>query len=120
VVNEYFDTQDPDANSFLIYLERLPIEYRCNIFVTLLTSRFRTMAHMIAFCKSVKTLERIARAYGLIEAVPQEWWCAADQLRSKSLAAVQTSSHPAHHFKRLTSSTAEFLRNKSTNRNKNN
>jgi predicted Zn finger-like uncharacterized protein len=59
VVNEYFDTRDPDANSLLIYLERLPIEYRRNIFVTLLTSRFRTMDHMMAFNKSVNMMVNI-------------------------------------------------------------
>jgi predicted Zn finger-like uncharacterized protein len=59
MANEYFDTRDPDANSLLIYLERLPIEYRRNIFVTLLTSRFRTMDHMMAFNKSVNMIVNI-------------------------------------------------------------
>ena len=53
VVNEYFDTQDPDANPLLIYLERLYMDMRRNIYVTLITSRFRTMDYMIAFQKSV-------------------------------------------------------------------
>ena len=59
VVNEYFDTQDPDANPLLIYLERMLMETRRNIFVTLLTSRFRTMDHMIAFQKSVNLILNI-------------------------------------------------------------
>ncbi len=56
VINEYFDTQDPDANPLLIFLERMSMEMRRNIFVTLLTSRFRTMDHMSAFQKSVNLI----------------------------------------------------------------
>lgn len=59
VVNEYFDTQDPDANPLLIYLERQLMESRRNMFVTLLTSRFRTMDHMMAFAKSVNLILNI-------------------------------------------------------------
>jgi predicted Zn finger-like uncharacterized protein len=59
VINEYFDTQDPDTNPLLIYLERMAMEMRRNIFVTLLTSRFRTMDHMIAFQKSVNLILNI-------------------------------------------------------------
>jgi predicted Zn finger-like uncharacterized protein len=59
VVNEYFDTQDPDANPLLIYLERMAMEMRRNMYVTLLTSRFRTMDHMIAFQKSVNMILNI-------------------------------------------------------------
>jgi glyoxylase-like metal-dependent hydrolase (beta-lactamase superfamily II) len=50
---------------------------------------------------SLKTLGRIARAYGPIEAVPQERLCAADRLQSESLAAVPTPGHAAHHFSYL-------------------
>jgi CheY-like chemotaxis protein len=53
VVNEDFDTKSPDANGILIYLERLGMSTRRDIFVTLLSSRFRTMDQMIAFQKSV-------------------------------------------------------------------
>lgn len=56
VLNEYFDTQDPDANPLLIYLERMAMELRRNIFVTLISSRYRTMDHMIAFQKSVNLI----------------------------------------------------------------
>ncbi|MEJ2156457.1 MAG: zinc-ribbon domain-containing protein [Desulfobacteraceae bacterium] len=59
IVNEYFDTQDPDANPLLIYIERLLMEVRRNIFVTLLTSRFRTMDHMMAFSRSVNLILNI-------------------------------------------------------------
>jgi predicted Zn finger-like uncharacterized protein len=56
VVNEYFDSQDPDANPLLIYLERMAMDLRRNIYVTMLTNRFRTMDHMIAFQKSVNVV----------------------------------------------------------------
>jgi CheY-like chemotaxis protein len=56
IVNEIFDTQDPDINGILIYLERLSMEERRNIFVTLLSSRFRTMDQMAAFQKSVNNV----------------------------------------------------------------
>jgi predicted Zn finger-like uncharacterized protein len=59
VLNEYFDTQDPDANPVLIYLERLAMDVRRNIFVTLLSSRFRTMDHMTAFQRSVNMIVNI-------------------------------------------------------------
>lgn len=59
ILNEYFDTQDPDANPILIYLERQSMDTRRNVFVTLLTSRFRTMDHMIAFQKSVNMIVNI-------------------------------------------------------------
>ena len=53
VVNEYFDAKNPDANGVLIYLERLNMSVRRNIFVAMITRRFRTMDNMIAFQKSV-------------------------------------------------------------------
>lgn len=56
LVNEFFDTRDPDANPVLIYLERLYMETRRDIFVTLLTTRFRTMDLMTAFQKSVNMI----------------------------------------------------------------
>ena len=59
VLNEYFDTQDPDTNPLLIFLERMNMELRRNIFVTLLSSRFRPMDHMIAFQKSVNLILNI-------------------------------------------------------------
>jgi CheY-like chemotaxis protein len=59
LLNEYFDSQDPDANPILIYLERQNMDIRRNIFLTLLTSRFRTMDHMTAFQKSVNMIINI-------------------------------------------------------------
>jgi predicted Zn finger-like uncharacterized protein len=56
LLNETFDTSDPDSNAVLIYLERMGMETRRNIFVTLLTTRFRTMDNMAAFQKSVNMI----------------------------------------------------------------
>jgi predicted Zn finger-like uncharacterized protein len=53
LVNETFGGSDPDANGILIYLDRLEMEVRRNIFVGLLTRQFTTMDKMTAFLKSV-------------------------------------------------------------------
>lgn len=53
IVNENFDTNSPDQNVVLIYLERLSMFVRRNIFVAMLSTRFRTMDNMIALQKSV-------------------------------------------------------------------
>lgn len=59
VVDEYFDTQNPDANGVLIYLERLNMALRRNIFVAMMTRRFRTMDQMAAFQKSVNIVVNV-------------------------------------------------------------
>ncbi len=59
VVNEYFDAKNPDANGVLIYLERLHMSVRRNIFLTLITRRFRTMDNMAAFQKSVNMIVNV-------------------------------------------------------------
>jgi CheY-like chemotaxis protein len=56
VVNERFNTPDPDHNNILMYLERLGMETRRNMFVALLTDRFRTADNMAAFVKSVNVV----------------------------------------------------------------
>jgi predicted Zn finger-like uncharacterized protein len=56
VVNETFDTQNPDANGVLIYLERLNMMIRRNIFVIMISNRFRTMDNMMAFRNSVNLI----------------------------------------------------------------
>jgi predicted Zn finger-like uncharacterized protein len=56
VLNETFDTKDPDENNVLMYLDRLSMSIRRNIFVVLLTNRFRTMDNMTAFNKSVNII----------------------------------------------------------------
>jgi predicted Zn finger-like uncharacterized protein len=53
VVNEVFGANDPDSNGILIYIARMAMAVRRNIFVALLSSRFRTMDQMTAFNKSV-------------------------------------------------------------------
>ncbi len=59
VVNEYFDAKNPDANGVLIYLERLNMAVRRNIFVAMITRRFRTMDNMVAFQKSVNMVVNV-------------------------------------------------------------
>ena len=53
ILNEKFDTQDPDNNNVLKYLQQMSMDIRRNIFVALATDRFRTMDNMAAFHKSV-------------------------------------------------------------------
>lgn len=53
LINESFDGSDPDANGLLVYMERLSMDVRRNIFVGLLTQRYPTMDNMAAFLKSV-------------------------------------------------------------------
>ena len=70
VLNERFGTMDPDMNSVLNYLDRLNISIRRNIFLTLITNRFRTMDNMAAFnesanlivnLKNINEIEKILR-----------------------------------------------------------
>lgn len=56
VVNETFDCVNPDANGILIYLERLNMAIRRDVFVLLVSSRFRTMDHMMAFNRSADVI----------------------------------------------------------------
>lgn len=56
VVNEVYETSDPDSNVVIQYLNRLPISIRRNIFVVLISSMFRTMDNMAAFNRSVNMI----------------------------------------------------------------
>jgi ActR/RegA family two-component response regulator len=56
VLNERFGDQDPEMNSVLKYMDRMNMSIRRNIFVTLITDRFRTMDNMAAFNKSVNLI----------------------------------------------------------------
>jgi len=56
VVDELFGVADPDKNGILIYLERLPMDTRRNMFVAMISDRFRTMDYMMAFNKSVNLI----------------------------------------------------------------
>jgi len=59
LVNEKFDDMNPHSNGVLIYLERLNMAIRRNIFVVLISHGFRTMDNMMAFNKSVNMLINI-------------------------------------------------------------
>jgi DNA-binding NtrC family response regulator len=53
VLNETFDTQNPDANDILVYLQSLAMGVRRQMFIALISDRLRTMDDMAAFHKSV-------------------------------------------------------------------
>lgn len=53
LVNEAFDGSDPNANGILIYLERMNMAIRRNIFVGLISKQYSTRDNMAAFLKSV-------------------------------------------------------------------
>jgi predicted Zn finger-like uncharacterized protein len=60
VINERFDTTDPDRNSVMRYLERMPMATRRDMFVALISDRFRTMDNMAAFHKSVNLVVNVS------------------------------------------------------------
>jgi CheY-like chemotaxis protein/DNA-directed RNA polymerase subunit RPC12/RpoP len=53
VIDERFDTAGPDENHILRFLDKSSMSIRRQIFVVLLTERFRTNDNMAAFSKSV-------------------------------------------------------------------
>jgi CheY-like chemotaxis protein len=53
VVNELFDTANPEANDVLQYLENLNMATRRRTFVALVSEKYRTMDNMAAFNRSV-------------------------------------------------------------------
>jgi len=56
VVNETFDSRSPDSNGVLIYLERLSMSVRRQIFVAMISNRYRTMDNMMSFNASVNLI----------------------------------------------------------------
>lgn len=56
IINEHFDTPNPDTNGVLMYISRMPISIRRNIFVTMISRRFKTLDYMMAFVKSVNLI----------------------------------------------------------------
>jgi predicted Zn finger-like uncharacterized protein len=56
VVDEEFDTDNPETNGVLIYLERLSMAVRRNMFIAMISNRHRTMDNMTAFLKSVNLI----------------------------------------------------------------
>jgi predicted Zn finger-like uncharacterized protein len=59
VINESFDTDNPESNGILLYLERLNMTVRRNMFIALVSDRFRTMDNMMALNKSVNLIINI-------------------------------------------------------------
>ncbi len=59
VLNESFDTSNPETNGVLLFLERLTMTTRRELFVCLVSSRYRTMDHMFALNKSVNMIINI-------------------------------------------------------------
>ena len=53
VLNELFDTANPETNDLLHYLENLNMTTRRRIFVALISEKYRTMDNMAAFNRSV-------------------------------------------------------------------
>jgi predicted Zn finger-like uncharacterized protein len=56
VVNETFGVESAIENSILVYLQRLPMSVRRNIFVALLSDALRTMDNMMAYNRSVNLI----------------------------------------------------------------
>lgn len=56
IVNENFDTPNPDTNGVLMYIARMPINIRRHIFVAMLSKRFKTLDYMMSFVKSVNLI----------------------------------------------------------------
>ena len=56
VVNENFDPSAPDRNDVLAYLETLAMSTRRQIFLALVSDKYRTMDNMAAFNKSVNVV----------------------------------------------------------------
>jgi CheY-like chemotaxis protein len=53
VLNEMYESENPDKNIIMEYLNSLPISVRRKMFVVLVSKRFRTMDNMAAFNRSV-------------------------------------------------------------------
>ncbi len=56
IVNEVIDPSAPDRNDVLAYLETLAMSTRRQIFVALLSEKYRTMDNMSAFNRSVNVI----------------------------------------------------------------
>jgi predicted Zn finger-like uncharacterized protein len=56
LVNEAYNCDGPDSNMMLLYLERLNMSVRRNIFVAMISDSFRTMDQMMAFRYSVNII----------------------------------------------------------------
>jgi len=56
IVNELFNTKDPNSNGVMIYHQNLSMETRRNMFIIMISSRYRTLDHLNAFSKSVNLI----------------------------------------------------------------
>ena len=56
VINEAFHCTGPDTNMVLLYLERLNMSARRDIYVTMISSQYRTMDQMMTFRHSVNLI----------------------------------------------------------------
>ena len=56
VVDENFNTDNPETNPVMKHLEDLNMSVRRNIYVVMISKRFRTMDQMMAFNKSVNLI----------------------------------------------------------------
>jgi predicted Zn finger-like uncharacterized protein len=56
VVNESFHCEGPDANMVMLYLERLNMNVRRDMYVVMISSNYRTMDQMMAFRHSVNII----------------------------------------------------------------
>lgn len=59
VINEDFDSDNPEVNGILIYLERLSMAVRRTMFVVMISRRHRTMDNMIALNRSVNLIVNV-------------------------------------------------------------
>ncbi|MEA3437012.1 MAG: zinc-ribbon domain-containing protein [Thermodesulfobacteriota bacterium] len=53
VINETFNSDSPESNMVMLYLERLPMSIRRNTFVIMISTKLHTMDRMLAFRYSV-------------------------------------------------------------------
>ena len=56
VINEAFHCADPDSNMVLLYLERLNMNIRRDMYVAMISTKYRTMDQMMAFRQSVNII----------------------------------------------------------------
>ncbi|MDX9745870.1 MAG: hypothetical protein WCX84_08285 [Syntrophales bacterium] len=56
VIDENFDTTDPDRNDLLRYLATVPMSTRRRMFISLLSTRLRTLDRMGALTRSVNMI----------------------------------------------------------------
>ena len=71
ILNERFDTSNPDVNGILIYLNRLVMAERRKITLFLLTDRYRTMDPMQAFHRSANAVVNV-KDIGKIDTILQK------------------------------------------------